>query len=83
MRTFFSREHPAFSSEAIGVLVCAFNDAWAVVRRGAGITKANREAKRLKLARLVVVLAKPGVLDREWLRDSALRHFGADAMHLD
>jgi hypothetical protein len=77
MRAFFSCEHPAFSPEAVEILVNAFDDAWGVIRRDVSINKANREASRLKLARLVVVLAKPGDLDREWLRDSAILHFRA------
>jgi hypothetical protein len=76
MRDLLSREHAAaFSPEAVEVLVNAFDDAWAVVGRGAGMDEASREAKRLQLARLVVVLAKPGDLDRERLRDSAVLHF--------
>jgi hypothetical protein len=66
-----------FPPEVLKVVFGAFDDAWAVV----GPSISNRpeavEAARLSLAEIVLSLAKSDPIEREALKDAAVRAFCA------
>ena len=71
MREYLRRERPAFNPEEVERLARVFDDAWRVY--SADATDAEREARRLALARRIVELAEGGLHnDPDALRDAAL-----------
>ena len=63
----------AFDPAQLKTMGQAFEDAWEQVAPKVSARAGAIEAARLKLAQLVLSLAKRGILDREKLRDEALR----------
>jgi hypothetical protein len=61
----------AFDPETIRVLTAVFEDAWRALD-GGGSTSPQDDAKRDKLARLIIGLAKAGACDMAKLRDDAV-----------
>lgn len=76
MRNFLKRSSPAFTPEALQVVVQAYDDAWAVVEHYDGITAENREALRLELAKRIVELSDAAAGDAKRLSHEALASLG-------
>jgi hypothetical protein len=72
LRDFLKRASPAFTPEALHIVLQAFDDAWAVVERYDGITDSNRQALRLELAKRIVELSDMAEGDGEKLTTEAL-----------
>jgi hypothetical protein len=76
MRDFLASQSSAFTPEDVQLLVDAFDDAWALVKRYDGITDDNRDAMRLALAKRIVESSDIADGDRLKLRDWALASLG-------
>jgi len=71
MREYLRQVRPAYTPEDVVKLANAFDGAWRIY--GAGATDAERQERRLTLARRIVELAEGGLHnDPDALRDAAL-----------
>jgi hypothetical protein len=63
----------AFDPAQLKTMGQAFEDAWAQIAPQISARAGAIDAARYKLAQLVLSLAKRGILDREKIKDEALR----------
>jgi hypothetical protein len=63
----------AFDPAQLKIMGQAFEDAWAQIAPQISARAGAIEAARYKLAQLVLSLAKRGILEREKIKDEALR----------
>lgn len=66
-------ESASYDPEQLKALRKAFDDAWAQISPGVSTRPAAIEAARLKLAEIVLGLAKNGNLDPQKLADAAVQ----------
>ena len=70
-------EDAAYPPEVLAVVCEAFDRAWLKIESGI-VSDANREAARMKLAGIILMLARDSISSLEELRDAALRVFSLD-----
>lgn len=63
----------ALGPDTLKVLYKAFDDAWEQIEPSASISAEVREAARLKLANIILVLARGGNRDAQHFTDAAVR----------
>lgn len=69
----------AYGPEQLKVLFDAFDQAWDAVAAGAGDDPGYIEAARLRLANIVLSLARDGDFNAARLKDTAVRLFSRSA----
>ena len=70
-------EDAAYPPEVLAVVFEAFDQAWHKIKSGF-VSEGAREAARMRLAGIILMLARDAINDLEELRDAALRVFSLD-----
>jgi hypothetical protein len=68
--------NPAFDPDQVAILVAAFDDAWATIKRSGSTFASTRyeHGAREIVAEHIVDLARRGLLDRQRLSEEAIAH---------
>ena len=70
-------EDAAYPPDVLAVVFEAFDQAWHKIESGF-VSEGAREAARMRLAGIILMLARDAINDLEELRDAALRVFSLD-----